>query len=100
MIILSGSVGVIPFLDDGTPDRANFVLMSHETDVVGIDIRAGVWHTILALQADSVVFEVKPGPYTRLSDKDFAPWSPAEGTEEAKRYLADLDRIFRERFNL
>ena len=59
----------------------------------GIDIHAGVFHTLIALEADSVVFEVKQGPYEKASDKDFSPWAPKEGTSEAKAYLEQLARL-------
>ena len=47
------------------------------------------------LEPDTVVFEVKPGPYQPTSDKDFAPWAPAEGGPDAPAYLADLEARFR-----
>jgi hypothetical protein len=57
---------------------------------VAIDLAAGVWHTIIALEAGSIFFETKPGPYVAMVDKDFAPWAPAEGSSEATTYLARL----------
>ena len=46
----------------------------------GIDIHPGVYHTFVALEPDTVLFEVKPGPWDQATDKDFAAWSPAEGS--------------------
>jgi hypothetical protein len=37
-----------------------------------------------------VCYEVKPGPYSAASDKDFAPWAPREGDPTAKAYLEML----------
>lgn len=59
-------------------------------DAAGLDLPAGVWHTIVCLEPDSVFFETKPGPYEPLSDKDFAPWAPSEGAQGTADYLADL----------
>ncbi|NIL99612.1 MAG: cupin fold metalloprotein, WbuC family [Acidobacteria bacterium] len=59
----------------------------------GVDIPAGVYHTILALDPNTVFYEVKPGPYVPASDKDFAPWAPLENTPEAVAYLEELRRI-------
>ena len=42
------------------------------------DIRAGVWHTLVAMETGTVIFEVKPGPYSPLTDKDFARGAPDE----------------------
>jgi hypothetical protein len=34
-----------------------------------------------------VLFEVKPGPYEPLNDKDFATWAPAEGDPAAAAFV-------------
>lgn len=47
--------------------------------VHGFEIPPNTWHTVLALEPGTVFFEVKQGPYTPLSDKDFASWAPKEG---------------------
>ena len=62
----------------------------------GVDLAAGVWHTILPITDEVVIYEVKPGPYSPVTDKDFAPWAPDEGAPEAAAYagrlLAGADR--------
>ena len=58
----------------------------------GVDIPAGTYHTILALEPNTVFYEVKPGPYVPASDKDFAPWAPPEGTSEAVTFLQEMRR--------
>jgi cupin fold WbuC family metalloprotein len=60
--------------------------------VVAADVPAGAWHAIVALEPGSIFFETKPGPYTPLTDKDFAPWAPAEGSEEAGAYFKAVMR--------
>jgi len=61
---------------------------------VGVDICAGVWHTFISLEADTIVYEVKSGPYAPISDKDFAPWAPAPDSVEAGAYLDRLVAMF------
>src|SRR3954469_23209575 len=39
--------------------------------LVGVDLEPGVYHTFIALEPDTVVFEVKSGPYSPASDKAF-----------------------------
>jgi cupin fold WbuC family metalloprotein len=39
----------------------------------------GIWHSVIALEPGSVIFEVKHGPYAPIAAGDFAGWSPAEG---------------------
>jgi cupin fold WbuC family metalloprotein len=72
-----------------TFDDAGQIASSHilGRDALGVDIRAGVWHTIAVLTAHVVCFEVKPGPYSASNDKDFAPWAPREGDPGARAYL-------------
>lgn len=53
----------------------------------GIDLPAGVWHSIAALTEEVVIYEVKPGPYSPVTDKDFAPWSPVEGDDRVAAFL-------------
>ena len=62
-------------------------------DVVAIEVPAGTWHTILSLETGSIFFEIKPGPFTPLTDKDFAPWAPEEGSEDVNGYLKELEML-------
>ena len=100
LVLLQGSVGFVPFLDDGTPDEENFICLSRERGVVGLDCRGDVWHTFFALEPDSVVFEVKPGPFVPDAEKLFAAWAPGEDDPGASAYLARLEDRFRQRFGL
>jgi len=59
--------------------------------VTTVEVESGIWHTLLAVEPDTLLLELKPGPYVALADKDFAPWAPAEGaagSEELVRWLA------------
>jgi hypothetical protein len=42
------------------------------------------------LEPDSVIYEVKLGPYVPLAGTEAAPWAPAEGSLEAAGYLEQL----------
>ena len=95
ILLLQGMLGYASFDDDGTPQEADFILLDTKPGVYGLDIRPGVWHTILALDLDTVVFEVKPGPYDPSIDKGFAPWAPPEGSPAATKYLMELEDRFR-----
>lgn len=54
--------------------------------VYAVEIPEGTWHTLAALEVGTVLFEIKQGPYIPLSDKDFAPWAPAEGDADAAAF--------------
>jgi len=65
-----------------------------------VDSRPGLWHTFFALEDNTVLFEVKPGPYDPGTDKDFAHWAPAEGEADAMKYLMGIEDRFRSVFGL
>jgi cupin fold WbuC family metalloprotein len=95
ILVLKGSICFVSFHDAGEID--DHFLLSRGSDRIGIDVDPGVFHTFFALEKDTVLFEVKPGPYTAIDDKDFADWAPSEGSEEAKDYLNKLYDCARER---
>lgn len=100
VVVLQGSLGFVRFNNDGTYDARDFVYINPRQGTFGVDYRAGVWHTFIALEPNTVVFEVKPGPYDAATDKEFAPWAPTEGDAAAVSYLAALEAHFRQHFGL
>lgn len=90
-LVLRGEVLVLLF-DDSGAIQARHVLGRQQ--LMGIDIPAGVWHTIAAVTPTAACFEVKPGPWDRFTDKEFAEWAPREGDPEAlpllERWLQDV----------
>ncbi|MGD8861079.1 MAG: hypothetical protein PVI30_13820 [Myxococcales bacterium] len=44
----------------------------------------------MALEPDTLIYEVKPGPWSAATDKSFAPWAPAEGDPGAMYIECDL----------
>jgi cupin fold WbuC family metalloprotein len=85
VIVLRGAIYVFIFKNDGTIDAVHAVKAGSIN--LGIDSEPGVFHTFTAIEEDTVLFEVKPGPYNQADDKDFAPWAPAEGAHRAVDYL-------------
>ncbi len=57
---------------------------------VGVEIPPNVWHTVIALKDNSVLFEVKEGPFDPLVAKEFAEWAPAETDFDVFDYLGLL----------
>ena len=60
----------------------------------GIELAENQVHTLVALEDDSVIFELKQGPYQPSSDKDFIAGFPLENTPEAW----DQERRWRDLF--
>lgn len=89
-VALRGRLAAFTFSDDGAIDR--MAVIAPDGEILGVDIPAGAWHTIVALAEGSVFFETKPGPYQPLTDKDWAPWAPAEQDPAAAGYLEELMR--------
>ncbi|TRX65762.1 WbuC family cupin fold metalloprotein [Carboxylicivirga sp. M1479] len=75
-IILKGQLLVILFNDDGSIKQSS--ILNREKGIFGIEIPPGRYHTIIALEPNTCVYEVKDGPYNPHNDKHFAPWAPSE----------------------
>jgi len=89
-IVLRGKLLFVAFLEDGSIEEA--IVLESGGEHFGVDLVPGRYHTILALEPDTVIYEVKSGPYTRATDKEFAPWAPAEGAPDVDVYMAELLR--------
>lgn len=87
-ILLQGSLVFFTFEDDGTVRDSIF--LARDGDAFGVDLVPGVYHTFVVLEPDTVIYEVKDGPYVASNDKAFAPWAPAEGDPGAPAYMARL----------
>jgi cupin fold WbuC family metalloprotein len=90
LMVMSGCLGFVTFDPQGN------VLTKHRL-MVGdlVDIEARVWHSVLALAEDTILLEIKRGPFNE-EDKVFADWSPQEFSEEAPAYLAWLTALVAE----
>jgi len=84
-MVMQGRFALLLFDDHGQVTQR--VELAPQAEVLACEVRPGSWHTVVALADDGVFFEVKQGPYIALSDKDFAPWSPAENTPGVERFL-------------
>jgi cupin fold WbuC family metalloprotein len=80
-LVLQGAIGVL--LLDGEGQIVQRERLDADGPLRGIELAAGQFHTLVALRPDSVIFEVKQGPYRPTADKDFLPAFPAEGTAAA-----------------
>lgn len=97
ILVVSGSMLFVEFTDDGTLKA--HTLVQPGTEIFGIDVAPHVYHTFIALKPDTLIFEVKDGPYEHDTDKDIPAWAPREGSAEAEPYLLDLLKQLAERAN-
>jgi len=91
-VVLQGSIGVLLFDDKGTGLRQ--VRLDAAGPVRGLQLDEGVFHSLVALAPDSVIFELKQGPYQPLADKDFLAGFPNEGELESREQELEWRRLF------
>jgi len=94
-VLLRGSLAFFTFEDDGRV--RDCLRLGAPGDPIGVDLQPGVYHAFVALEPDTVIYEVKPGPYVTETDKAFAPWAPEEGDPAAGAYVEGLLAIYRAR---
>ena len=85
-LVLQGAIGLLLFNSEG--EIQELLHLSAKGPTHGIEVEEDQFHTLVALEADSVIFELKQGPYQPAQDKDFLYGFPNEGTSEAARQEA------------
>lgn len=97
LIAVKGLFALIVFNESGKVEKiykfGTEKFLAQAASSVGVELSPGVWHTVLALVEDSILLEVKDGPYIPCTAKEFAPWAPAEGDSEATNYFAKLKQL-------
>lgn len=89
MVMLRGKMGAV-FFDAAGNITQTVVLCAGG----GINIPYGVFHSLVALESDTVFFESKAGPYALLTTDERASWAPQEGEAGAGAYLSELESLF------
>ena len=93
IIVVRGKVGLTIYDDAGTEVESRIV--GAGCDTVGVDIEAGVWHGLVVLEDDTVLFEVKQGPFAPITPENIASWTPAvEDVAAVEKFVAELERKF------
>ena len=95
IIVVRGKVGITIYDNVGAELESRIV--GAGCDCVGFDIEAGVWHGLVVLEDDTVLFEVKEGPYAPITPENIAPWTPAADDELAvEKFVAELEVKFKQ----
>ena len=94
LIAIQGLFGLIMFTDQGLIESVILFGSEKYSEKLsipsGLELPSGVWHTVVSLVDDSILFEVKSGPFDPSLAKELAPWAPEEGNENAPQYLETL----------
>ncbi len=94
IVVLRGAIGYVTF--DATGRVTGHFPVRAQREDFGVDTGPQVFHTFIALEPDTVVFEVKTGPYSEANDKDMAAWAPEEDDPLSAAYLGMLSQYFSE----
>ncbi|MBV9386640.1 MAG: WbuC family cupin fold metalloprotein, partial [Chroococcidiopsidaceae cyanobacterium CP_BM_ER_R8_30] len=62
----------------------------------GVELPEGTYHSLVALATDTVILELKEGPYNAHTDKEFIEVFPPEGTVAARQLVDIWQGYFRE----
>lgn len=94
LIAIRGLFGLIIFSDQGLIESITLFGGEKHSESLsiasGVELPAGLWHTIVSLVDESILFEVKSGPFDPSLAKEFASWSPEEGAVDSNNYLKHL----------
>jgi cupin fold WbuC family metalloprotein len=86
LLVLKGRLGVLIFDDAGQVLARRILEVGGDT--VGVDLPPTVYHGLVVLEADSVMFECKSGPYRPVGEGEHAHWAPREGEAGVADYHA------------
>ncbi|AKJ41192.1 Uncharacterised protein [Pragia fontium] len=84
LLPLRGRFIVLNYDDEGTVIRR--VVLGEECAV--LEMPANTWHSVLSLDHQGVIFEVKQGGYQPIAEQDFMSWAPAEGQPGTQQLIA------------
>ncbi|TGL86620.1 cupin fold metalloprotein, WbuC family [Leptospira congkakensis] len=91
-IILEGEIGFLIFHENGDVKEAH--KLSANGPKRGIDLKPGVWHSLVCLSETAVCFEGKSGPYDPTVDKEFHPKYPLEGDPNLIETIKSFESLF------
>ncbi len=74
--VLRGALGFLVFDEEG--GLVSTHRLSADSGSALLDIEPGIWHGMVVLEEDTVLLEIKRGPYDPATDKEFASWAPGE----------------------
>ncbi|AGZ37047.1 cupin fold metalloprotein, WbuC family [Pseudomonas sp. SWI6] len=86
LLVLKGRLGLLIFNEDG--QVCDKRVLQAGGDCLGVDLVPGLYHGLVVLEPDSILFECKAGPYRALAEGEHAHWAPREGDEGVAQYLA------------
>ena len=91
-LVLQGEIGFLVLDEQGQIVQTERLCAQGPT--YGLELEEGQYHTLIALAPNTVMFEIKEGPYVPAADKDFLEHFPAEGTTAAQQQVKTWADLF------
>lgn len=91
-LVLQGAIGMIVMDESGEAVRSE--RLDADGEQKGIELAEGLFHTLVVLEANSVILELKEGPYQPATDKDFLQMFPPEGSAGCGEYVRSWESLF------
>jgi cupin fold WbuC family metalloprotein len=83
-LVLAGRACLCRWSDAG--ELVEALEVSADGPCRGVEIPPRVWHSMVALEPGTVLFEFNEGPFATATHKVFADWAPAEGSDEGRAF--------------
>ena len=91
-LVMQGAIGLLLF------DAEGRLLQRERLDargsLRGVELAENQFHSLVALEPDTVMFELKQGPYLPTADKDFLSRFPQEGDPDAAQQEQNWRGLF------
>lgn len=84
-LVLTGKFLVVEFDESGK--ITDHMTLDAQSNFRAAEIAERVIHTVICLAPDSIVYELKDGPYDPIDDKNFAVWAPKEGDQGCDKFI-------------
>ena len=84
-LLLRGRVLMIEFDDQGEINE--YFILDHNSGNYGVEITPNRWHSFVALENNSVLYELRNGPFVENIAKIFPSWAPEEDSPQAQLYI-------------
>jgi cupin fold WbuC family metalloprotein len=91
--VVQGAIGIVVLDASGLVVRTE--RLEAEGEQRGIELAEGVFHTLVVLESNSVILELKERPYQAARDKDFLQQFPAEGHGDCEQWVRSWEAFFK-----
>lgn len=85
LLVLRGELDCLIFSENA--EVLDRYTLTPDNSAVGVELPAGSWHSIICKQPNTMLLEIKPGPYDPEAAAVIAPWCPSEGDEAAAGFF-------------